>query len=290
MKIETVLAPVDLSERSRIGIEHAVAAAERFDSKLLLLHVIPMPPIGYAANPWEAYPQMAAAPGQEDRDRIGDKIRAIAEPIVGGRPFETVVSTGDPASVIEETAKERNAGLVVIPTHGYGPFRRFLLGSVANKVLHDLACPVLTGAHIPEIESPGAGSYRRIACAISLDEHSEAVLRWAWDLAQPSGEKLIVIHAAPQMEGGLPYGEWYPQNVREEIAATARRHVDELVAKVGCDAAIHCESGDPVVYVRDVSERERADVLVVGRRLIGHKKRTDAFGIIRESPCPVISV
>ena len=39
---------------------------------------------------------------------------------------------------------------MIMPTHGYGVFRRFLLGSVTSKVLHDLGCPVLTGAHLTE--------------------------------------------------------------------------------------------------------------------------------------------
>ncbi len=37
-----------------------------------------------------------------------------------------------------------------MPTHGYGPFRRFILGSVTAKVLHDADCPVWTGVHLEE--------------------------------------------------------------------------------------------------------------------------------------------
>lgn len=290
MKIQTILAPVDLSERSRVGIEHAVAAAIRFDSKLLFLHVLPLPPVEYAANPWEAYPQMSATPSQETQDQLADRLREAVSEHVGDTPHEILIRTGEPAAVIEDVAQEHQVGLIVMPTHGYGRFRRLLLGSVVTKVLHDLPCPVLTGAHIPEIQPLAEDPYKKVACAISLDEHSEDVLRWAWELAKPTGEKLIVIHAAPRIDSAMVYGDWYPPNVREEIAQTARKRVFDLLAKVGCDADVHCESAEPVALVRETVEATGADVLVVGRRKLGEHARTDAFGIIRESPCPVISV
>jgi nucleotide-binding universal stress UspA family protein len=45
-------------------------------------------------------------------------------------------------------ALAENASLIILPTHGYGPFRRFLLGSATAKVLRDADCPVLIGAHM----------------------------------------------------------------------------------------------------------------------------------------------
>ena len=54
-----------------------------------------------------------------------------------------VVETGDPAAVIIEYAENEKVNLIAMPTHGYGTFRRFLLGSVTAKVLHDANVPVL---------------------------------------------------------------------------------------------------------------------------------------------------
>jgi len=58
-----------------------------------------------------------------------------------------VLLKGDPAECIVRVAQENAVDLIVMPTHAHGRFRRFLLGSVTAKVLHDTDCPVLTGVH-----------------------------------------------------------------------------------------------------------------------------------------------
>ncbi len=55
---------------------------------------------------------------------------------------------GDPAQVITAFAHTQGVDLIMMPTHGYGPFRRLLLGSVTAKVLHDAECPVWTAVHM----------------------------------------------------------------------------------------------------------------------------------------------
>ncbi|MGA8595805.1 MAG: universal stress protein [Bryobacteraceae bacterium] len=46
-------------------------------------------------------------------------------------------SRGDPAAAIVKCAQAEQVDLIMMPTHGYGPYRKFLLGSVTAKVLHD---------------------------------------------------------------------------------------------------------------------------------------------------------
>lgn len=53
------------------------------------------------------------------------------------------VRLGDPGFAITEFARERNADLIVIPSHGYHGVTRILLGSVAGRVIHYATCPVL---------------------------------------------------------------------------------------------------------------------------------------------------
>src|ERR1035438_1854787 len=68
-------------------------------------------------------------------------------------PLIQEVVEGDPAGQIVDYARDHDIGLIVMATHGYGPFRRFLLGSVTAKVLHDAGCPVWTGPHLEEAPS-----------------------------------------------------------------------------------------------------------------------------------------
>ena len=62
---------------------------------------------------------------------------------------------GEPAREIVDFAAANQVDLVMMPTHGYGPFRQLLLGSVAAKVLHD--------AHVPGVDHGPFRARRRIA-------------------------------------------------------------------------------------------------------------------------------
>jgi universal stress protein A len=63
-------------------------------------------------------------------------------------PITLTVAAGDPAYEILRLAQELEADLMVIATHGYGGWRRFLFGSVAEKVVRQAECPVFV-VHAP---------------------------------------------------------------------------------------------------------------------------------------------
>ena len=89
---------------------------------------------------------------------------------------DRVLVEGDPAIEIVRAAHEGNFDLIVMPTHGYGPFRRFVLGSVTAKVLHDADCPVLTGAHLADLNPATPIFFRNIVCAVDLGPQSGQAL------------------------------------------------------------------------------------------------------------------
>ena len=293
LSLKTILAPVDFSERSTHAAEHAVVLSNRFQSKVVLVHVIPPAPFEYAAFDGGAYTGMALNPEREIQATVEKRMCLLAEKVRGSRPLETRTLIGDPAKEIERLVQELPADLLVMPTHGYGPFRRFILGSMTSKVLHDVSCPVFTGAHIQEVTPINPEPYRRIACAVDLGPHSEAVLRWAWEFASAYEEDLTVIHAAPLLEVGGAYGDIFPADTRKALMEAARAELDKLIEKVGCRAEVHVECADPASYLRDVADKSYVDVLIIGRSpnlgLLG-RLRTHAYAIIREAPCPVISV
>ena len=62
-----------------------------------------------------------------------------------------VLKEGKPHQMIVDTAKEENADLIIITTHGHTGFRHLTLGSVAEKVVRRSPCPVLS-VHVREKE------------------------------------------------------------------------------------------------------------------------------------------
>jgi len=200
------------------------------------------------------------------------------------------VKEGDPAGLIVSIAHESGAGLIVMPTHGYGPFRRFILGSVTAKVLHDADCPVWTGVHM-ETPSSHDVHFRQVTAAVDLGSQSERTLMWAARFAKDAGSRLALIHAMPAMEGRA--SESYDSECRSRVEAAVREEVAELQQRLKIDAPLHVQSGDPARTVCAIAADLETDLLVIGRGSaagVFGRLRANAYSIIRQSGCPVVSV
>jgi nucleotide-binding universal stress UspA family protein len=181
-------------------------------------------------------------------------------------------------------------GLIVMPTHGYGPFRRFILGSNTAKVLHDADCPVWTGVHLQDAPAETEMPFRRIVCAVDLGPHSANTLGWAAWFADEFRAELTVVHAVTahaesQDDGG--------KNWQLAVREAASEELAKLLKAANTDANILLDAGDPARIICSVASRLEADVLVIGRGSAAGafgRLRTNAYAIIRQSPCPVVSV
>src|SRR6185295_13696210 len=147
MELTKILLPVDFSEQGDGAAQQAGALARYFGAELILLHVNPIlvPTLtslrefgGPIDTGW-----ITALEAQARRD-----LETYHQADLKGAKVTRTVVTGDPAASIVEFAHREKPDLIVMPTHGYGPFRRLLLGSVVAKVLHDSEVPVWTGAHL----------------------------------------------------------------------------------------------------------------------------------------------
>ena len=289
--IEHVIVPFAFSKRCRAASVHAAAIARRFEAKLVFLHVIPYSNYEYAAFEGGAYAGASWPSEAEMRGKLEEEIQSLLPGEKG--EAEILIERGDPPGKIEEVAGRLRAPLVVLPTHGFGPFRRFLLGSVTTKVLHDLTCPVYTGAHIEDDPIFARAEARHVACAIDLREHSEAVLTWAWAYAQRWSAAFTVIHAVNWLETGPLDENLFTAKLTERLLAGADREARELMAKVGCGGDLRMQVEAAEDYIPQAVRECGADVLVIGRSLergmVG-RLREHSYKLIRESPVPVISV
>jgi nucleotide-binding universal stress UspA family protein len=133
--IRTIVHPTDFSENSRGAWEIACLLARDHGSRLLLVHVEPPQP--RFAEPG------AVPPAPVDR-RALERLLAQIRP---ADPTLTVIRkllVGDEASEIDKVAAENHADLIVMGTHGCTGLGRFIMGSVAEQVIRQAPCPVLT--------------------------------------------------------------------------------------------------------------------------------------------------
>src|SRR5713226_6543474 len=163
LQVRKILFPVDFSERSTAAAPHVARMAEHFDAPVTLLNVVQFPPVWYGDL---ATAELAAWAGTEElvKERQQTLDSYLKGELENVKHVERVVEQGDPAGVIADYARKEGVDLIMMPTHGYGPFRRFLLGSVTAKVLHDAACPVWTDVH--EVKAFPRSGCQTVVCAV----------------------------------------------------------------------------------------------------------------------------
>lgn len=287
-RLAKILLPVDFSARSPGAAYYALTLARRFKSEITMLHVV---------QPFSAvYGAEMGDPGLGGwlENRKADATKNLGSFLAGelGKlAVNRVVVEGDPAIEIVELAHQGNFDLVVLPTHGYGPFRRFILGSVTAKVLHDADCPVFTGAHIADVSASNAILFRNILCAVDLGPQSEKTLSWAARFAEEFEARLKLVHALPQLGGGQ--ARYFDPAWHLALERQAREQMEALIKKVDARADLVVESGAVQQVVKDAASAGKADLVVIGRHadsgILG-RLRAHAYAIVRESPSPVVSI
>lgn len=287
--LSKILLPVDFSGRCRGAARYVEALASRFDSEVTVLHVLPPPHYEFSVLEvgGTVLNDLYAARMQQARQDLD----AVLTQELAGVRVERVLLEGDPARKIVEYAHENKVDLVVMPTHGYGPFRRFILGSVTAKVLHDAECPVWTGVHLEEAPPIERIAFRNILVAVDLNPQSVEPLGWASWFAEACEARLWIIHATPSLEGRA--GEYFDPDWRIHLAEQARGEIAKLQEQASSRAEVLIEDGDAPRVVCSAAKRLGADVLVIGRGSaagVFGRLRTNAYSIIRQSPCPVVSV
>ena len=281
-----ILVPVAFSARCEGAAQYAEALACHFHSKLDLLHVVAPVPTYWCPDAVVMSPEVTEEAIQQSKaelDKFGNGLQGIS--------ISRMVTDGDPAHEIVAYAHKEKVDLVVMPTHGYGPFRRFLLGSVTAKVLHDADCPVWTGPHMETAPAYSRISFRKVLCAIDLGPHSRAVLEWAAGFAREYGADLDIIHCIPSATvsvGGLHFDpEW-----RNHVVNEARDRISYFQEDLGVSGQVLVETGEVAQAVRSAAHEMESNVVVIGRTQPGviGRLRANAYAIIRESPCPVAAI
>lgn len=287
-RFERILFPVDFSERSRAAAPFVLSMAQRYQAKVIALHVLQPPPPLYAGMN-TVYPEVYDFDGLTADLR--QELQKFTDAELPKVDVTCVVETGDPASVIMEVAENEKISLIAMPTHGYGTFRRALLGSVTAKVLHDAKVPVWTDAHTPEPSHRAHPQPRRILCALDLKPESRHTLEFALELAGDTDAEVEVVHSAPE-------GEVNPVNAERQLQDllidTARRKMVKIQEPAGAPGVETIVNGGSVAHiVRTLALEKRSDLVVIGRGCIQTtlgRFRENAYTIVREAPCPVLSV
>jgi nucleotide-binding universal stress UspA family protein len=295
VQIERILCPTDFSIFSARAFGHAVALARRFRGELTAFHVIPtFGPYG-ARSPYFPAP---VGSGPALRQEAEEELCRFVEPALDVRlPVQTVIREGQPAQEIQALAEELPADLVVMGTHGRSGFERLVLGSVAERLVHRLPCPVLTVSHEEASAREAQGLGRRILCAIDLSDSSARTIAFALALASDQAQVTVlhVIEALPE-KAGLAAPR-FPQRLHFELERLAREQLHELVgeeARSEGKVQERVTSGRAYREILRLAVADKADLIVMGTQDHGPLGRmilgSTSHHVVRQATCPVLTV
>jgi nucleotide-binding universal stress UspA family protein len=287
MTFTNILFPVDFSERSRAIVPHVRAVCGRFYASLTLLHVVHVPIMAYGAAD---SPVVFDFPLDEIKATAEKSLAEFAAASFPGVPVTTLVDDGDPGSCIVEAAKARGAGLIMMPTRGQGRFRAALLGSVTAKTLHDASCPVWTDAHC-EHRSTSNLEWRNILCAIDTDHEGSRLISTAAELAAGSKGSVHIVHAVPPPDASAERfgGSEFTDFLKDQ----ARRTIGSMQALTATNFPVCVEAGRTPEVIRYAALSHQTDLVLIGRGVLpdfAGGLRSQAYAIVRDAPCPVLSV
>ena len=269
-----ILVATDFSETSDRALEHALALARTYNSRIFLTHVIPIDLM--------MAPELAKA-SQDEMRRVAREAmkRAGASDRFFGVPHEEIIEEGALWPTIETLISKHHIDLVVVGTHGMGVMQKLLIGSSAEQIFRQARIPVLTVGPTVWREPLYGIELKNILFATAFGPGAERQAAYAFSLAQEHRSRITLLHVE--------------QRPDEEQAV-----VHQLQELIPSKTDLHClplfrvERGDPVKQILRAAEETHADLIVLGAKtrkgLAGHVPHTKAYQVISGASCPVLTI
>jgi len=280
-----IMFPVDYSAPCEAIVPHVKEMLHRFSADLTLVHACGAESLAYSELSITDPDLAADARTQEER-----RLQEFALEAFPGHHVECFAEVGEAGSIIHKVVQREGTDLVILPTHGRGPIRRFLLGSVAAKILHDVSAPVWTGTGYALIDHAPAIPYKSVLCALDHSDEAEGVLKAAAAFACAYHAQLWLVHVVETPPATLEI-DFSPY--KRDLMAAADFRLRELKGQLRINAPHAAIDRSIADGVRDEVARRKADLIITGR---GHAQTafsrmwSQVYPIVRESPCPVLSI
>lgn len=296
LQLKKVLIPTDFSESGRPAVVRGTDLARQFGAEVHLLHV------ALLADAAPVYPVFNLPADTEKifaelHDACQEKLDELARELEVEAVTTVLRHASAAAPAIVKYAEEEDIDLIAMGTHGRRGVRRFLLGSVAEEVVRQAPCSVLT-FHPPaeqELRRP-----ERILAAIDFSQHSPGVVIPARELASIYHASVDFLHIVPEPNFPVFYefsaGSEVYANITQ-LRERAQEALEELVRETpGADVelACHVRHGEPAGEILRFAEERHSDLLVVathGLTGLSHLLLGSvAEKVLRQATCPVLVV
>ena len=279
--LKKILFATDFEALANQAIPFAVALANRYHAKLYAVHVIPRAAYAYG------HPELIERVLKEVYDYADCELSQIAGSLrQRGCPCEALLADGDPGEVITALAETHEADLIVVGTTSRGGVGKVLIGSVAEQVIREALCPVLTvGSHV---ETDASVSIQTVLCAIDFSLESLRAAHFAFSFAQEYRAHITLLHVMEEDSGNAANpAKWQAQ---EQLHDLVPSDVD-----LPFPPQLMVTNGRPGECILGVARDLSADIIAIGVRGAGAFANTAShFGsiahkVLSGAQCPVLS-
>ena len=263
MMIRTILVALDGSKIAEQTLPVVIALTPRIGADVVLASAI-APQDGWTDGPvvreWEQEEQGAASAYlksvQQQLGKRGVKVRGVR------------VDWGRPHLVIGAIADEEGADLIAMTTHGRSGFARWVMGSVADKVLRTSRKPVLLVHSHDESQEPAAREVQIERILVPLDGSplGESVIPFVQDLAKSLHASLLlldVVVPTPELSATfLPYST----SILEELRVGAEKYIEGVGKRIGASGvAVETTAvvGQAAEAILDAAKQTSADLIAL---------------------------
>jgi nucleotide-binding universal stress UspA family protein len=276
--LKNILFATDFSSAANAAAPFAIQLARSYGAKVYGLHVSLFDDYTSAAP--EAWAMMAEAREKQARGNA----RQLNEQLAGIE-HEVLLSEGNIWEVVSEVIKQKEIDLIVLGTRGRTGLGKALLGSVAEQILRQAPCPVLTvGPHVT-LQPEKAAKMREILYATDLAADFPVAAPYAISLAQENQAQLALLYVSEELE--------LPVRFAEDITRKLRTLVPEE-ADLWCQPHYFVEQGIPAEKILETAAERNVDLIVLGaqpaRWLTSHINAGTVHKVISEARCPVLTV
>ena len=287
VKLHNILFATDLSPSTQLGLSHAVDLACRYGAVLHTVHVLPHMPFIEAGQP-DPEPARVLA-----NQRLPASVNSVSLKDI---EHKELIEQGDAAQVLLKLVGKHAIDLIVIGTGGRKGLGKLLLGSVAEEVFRNAACPVLTiGPHASTLGHDGG--LQHILFATDLGPTSLHALPYALSWAEENRTRLTFLHVSPYP---LTLPEFRPENAKD-VLARGRNRLRDLIPKgieLWHEPEYVVQFGAPEEIAEIILKfaAQSVDLIVLGVKrkwpvvLTKHLGGHAAYKIACDAPCPVLSV
>lgn len=287
--IDHILFATDFSSYSNAALPYALAIAHQYDARLYGAHVLATGQYLFMApESWPAFAEQEGLLRQQAEERLEEQLRKV--------PHEVVCGVGDVWEVISKLIKDRDIDLLVVGTHGRTGARKLLMGSIAERIFRQAACPVLSVGPNVTHKPNSKIQFQHILFATDFGEKAPAALPYAFSLAEEDQAQLTLLHVVEQPSAGILD--------LEGVKASTIRRLEELVpgdaepwCKVECLVEFSRQFAPPAERILEVARERKTDLIVLGLRprhaavsTVTHLSRTTAQEIVAHAACPVLTV